>query len=386
MAERANIRGRLITWATERSGLAEAKLIERFPKYTEWVGEETKPTLRQLEDFANVTRTPLGYLFLLEPPIEELPIPYFRTLDDHPVERPSPDLLETVQIMQRRQDWMRDYLIEEKENALPFVGSVNINADIKTVAHNIRMTLKFETDWARQYTTWKDASVALREAIDAIGILVTKNGIVGNNTHRKLDIKEFRGFVLTDPYAPLIFINGADYEAAQLFTVAHELAHIWLGFGSSFNLFYLQPFNDEREKFCNKVAAEFLVAESELSNNWDEARQKQNPYKYLAGLFKVSEIVIARRALDLNYINRDQFFEFYNNYKEEQEEFFANRKKDKKQGGNYYNTQNVRLGKKFASAVFYAAKEGKILYRDAFRLTGLTGNTFDKYFERLGFV
>lgn len=321
MAERANIKGNILTWAVERSGLNETKLRERFPKYTEWITEESKPTLRQLENFANFTRTPLGYLYLLEPPQEELPIPYFRTMDDNPVEKPSPDLLETVQTMQRRQDWMREYLLDESENALSFVGSVNINSDIKTVAHSIRMTLQLESNWARQYSTWKDASVALREAIDAIGILVTKNGIVGNNTHRKLDIQEFRGFVLIDQYAPLIFINGADYEGAQLFTIAHELAHIWLGFGSAFNLFYLQPFNEEREKFCNNVAAEFLVPETELRLHWAEANQKHKPFKFLCNIFKVSEIVVARRALDLNFITREEFFAFYNNYKEEQDVF-----------------------------------------------------------------
>src|SRR6266498_148126 len=200
MAERVkvNIKGNLLTWAARRSGLPESKLIERFPHFHDWENEVDKPTLRQLEKFAKVTRAPLGYLFLEEPPQEQLPIPLFRTVKDRPVDTPSPELLETVQIMQRRKDWMRDFLVEEKENALPFVGSMNINTDVKIVAQNIRTTLGLEMNWPRKYNSWKDASVALRDAVDRIGILVTKNGVVGNNNWRKLDVEEFRGFVLAD--------------------------------------------------------------------------------------------------------------------------------------------------------------------------------------------
>jgi len=388
MAERirVSIKGELLVWARVRSGLTDRELIRKFPDLVKWENEEKKPTLNQLERFADKTHTPLGYLFLEHPPEERLPIPLFRTPKNEPISRPSPDLLETVETMQRRQEWMRDYLIEEKEDVLPFVGSVNINTDVTTVTESMRKVLGFNTNWAQQYTWWAQASVALREAVDNAGILVARNGVVGNNNWRKLNVEEFRGFVLADQYAPFVFINGADYEGAQLFTIAHELAHVWLGRDSAFNLLNLQPFDDEGEKFCDMVAAEFLVPQDELRTAWPEADQSDDPFAFLSRRFKVSSIVVARRALDLGFISRDRFFEFYKQYKDNLEERLEKRKKSKKKGGNFYDTQNVRIGKRFATAIFRAAKEGQVLYRDAFRLTGLYGNTFDNYFKKLGLL
>jgi Zn-dependent peptidase ImmA (M78 family) len=385
---RVNIKKSILVWARERSGIDQVVLETKFPALAEWEKGEKKPTLIQLEKFADVTRTPLGYLFLENPPKEELPIPLYRTPKNKPILRPSPDLMETVETMQLRQEWMTGYLIEEKQDVLPFVGSVDINTDPILVSESIRNVLKLKKDWAQQHAYWAAASYALREAIDNAGILVTRNGVVGNNNWRKLNVDEFRGFVLIGQYAPLIFINGADYEGAQLFTIAHELAHVWLGTGSAFNLLNLQPFDNATEQFCDKVAAEFLVPRSELQAAWRDVEKSDDRFDLLARRFKVSSIVAARRALDLQFISRDNYFEFYRKYKDDQDERLASMleklKRSKKQGVNFYNTQNVRIGKRFASAIYHATQEGRILYRDAFRLTGLYGNTFDNYFKRVG--
>jgi Zn-dependent peptidase ImmA (M78 family) len=379
------VKGGLIAWARDRSGLEVGELLHKFPKLTEWEKEVAHPTFKQLESLARKTMTPLGYFFLPNPPEETLPLPSFRTVKDRPIERPSPNLLETVQTMQRRQNWMHDFLIEEGAEPLPFVGSIGIDADIVDAARIVRSYLGLKEDWAQQYLWWKEALSALREAADGAGIILAKNGVVGNNPYRKLDVYEFRGFVLIDNHAPLIFVNGRDSEGAQMFTIAHELVHVWLGTSGLFNLVDMQPFDNEAERFCNHVAAEFLVPELKMREQWPEARRQGNPFKRLSKNFKVSPLVVARRALDLNFITHGQFIEFYVKYKDEQEELLLKKKKNKKSGGDFYNNQNVRVGKSFASAVIRAAKEGRLLYRDAFRLTGLHGRTFDEYSKRLGF-
>jgi Zn-dependent peptidase ImmA (M78 family)/transcriptional regulator with XRE-family HTH domain len=370
----------LITWARERSGLRTDALVKKFPKFREWERGEAQPTLRQLEKLAKSTSTPLGYFFLSEPPEDRLPIPDFRTLPGAQPRRPSPNLLETIHTMQQRQDWMRDFLIEEGQEAFAFVGSTSLQDDPHEVAARIRVALSLSNDWARQESSWTEALKTLREAAEGVGILVVINGVVGNNNRRKLNPNEFQGFVLADEHAPLIFINGADFKAAQMFTLAHELAHVWLGRGGVFNLEDMQPVNNDVELFCNRAAAEFLVPETELRSLWPEAQAIDEPFQFLARHFKVSPIVAARRALDLQLMNRQDFFDFYRQYQDDER-----RQRRTSSGGNFYATQGMRVSEKFASAVIRAAKEGRLLYRDAYRLTGLHGKTFDRYAEYLGF-
>lgn len=375
-----NVNHKLIRWALERSGRSVEGLARQFPKLGKWESGETQPTLKQLEALAKKTWTPLGYFFLPEPPQEKLPIPDFRTVSDRPVGSASPNLIDTLHTMQRRQVWMRDYLIDRGHDPLPFIASANLREPPVAVAQRIRQVIGAGDGWASQHGTWSDALRHLREVIEEAGILVAINGVVGNDNHRKLDTEEFRGFVLMDNYAPLIFVNGSDAKSAQMFTLAHELAHLWVGESALFNLSNMEPSEFAVEQFCNKVAAEFLVPAREFENYWPRARQEAEPFHAIARYFKVSPIVAARRAQDLGLIQQADFLTFFRSYQEDERRKAARTSG----GGNFYQTQNVRLGKRFARAVALAAKEGRLLYRDAYRLTGLHGATFDKYAKALG--
>lgn len=377
---RVEVQRELFGWARERAGLSFDALIERFPKLADWESGAKKPTLRQLEEFASATMAPLGYFFLPEPPEETLPVPDFRTLGDGPVRRPSPNLLDTVYAMQRRQAWLREERIEQGQEPLVFMRSTTAQAAPATVAAAIRRVLGVAAGWADLHRTWSEGLRALRAHIEEAGVVVVVNGVVGNNNHRKLDPREFRGFVLVDEYAPLVFVNGSDGKAAQMFTLAHELVHLWVGQDAVFNLRNMQPANVAVEQFCNRVAAEFLIPEAEMRDAWRTARNSAEPYQAIARRFKVSELVAARRALDLRLINQAGFFQFYNRYLETERRAAAS----KAEGGDFYATQNARVGRAFAQAVVQAVREGRLLYRDAFELTGLYGATFDKYASKLG--
>lgn len=370
----------LIRWAIERSGRSTETLARTLPKVSQWESGKAQPTLRQLERLAKKTWTPLGYFFLPEPPEERLPIPDFRTVGDTPIRRPSPNLIDMLHTMQRRQTWMREYLIEMGHERRGFVGSVKTSDNVYAVAKNIRGVLGMADGWASRIGTWTNALSILREAAEAAGIMVVINGVVGNDNHRKLDPVEFRGFVLSDDYAPLVFVNGADARSAQMFTLAHEVVHLWLGEGGLFNLLELQPSAHRVEQFCNKVAAEFLVPAKELRAFWQRVKAEAEPFHTIARQFKVSPIVAARRALDLDLIALPAFLEFFRGYQADERRKAARTKG----GGDFYNNQNVRVGKRFARAVMFAAKEGRLLYRDAYSLTGLYGATFDRYAKALG--
>ena len=375
------IQPRLIRWARERAGLAVGDLVEKFPKFPLWEMGDAMPTMRQLEALAVRTRTPFGYFFLPEPPEEELPITDYRTMKDGGIRRPSPDLLETVQTMQRRQDWMRDYLIEEGEDPLPFVGTASKSDRVAKTVEAIRHTLGLTEGWARGCGSWDDALRHFRNAVEGTGVLVATNGVVGNNTQRKLDVSEFRGFVLSDRYAPLVFVNGADAKAAQMFTLTHEVAHVWLGRGGLFDLPDVPGNGDSVEKYCNHVAAELLVPEIEFRERWSTARHAERPFADLARWFKVSEVVAARRALELRLMGLAEFDAFYDEYRKRLDSVRS--AKPKSGGGDYFRNQDVRLGRRFGYAVVRAAKEGRLLYRDAYALTGLRSGTFQRYMKHL---
>lgn len=378
---RVPVQPNMLKWARERVDLTPDDLRKSFPKIDEWEEGRTLPTLKQLEEFAKKTWTPFGYFFLKNPPEEKLPIPDFRTARDRQLHKPSPNLLETVHIMQRRQAWLRDYFIEEGFDPLPFIGSNDTDDEPEDVAGRMRQSIGIAEGWAAHNRTWTDALFDLRYKVEDAGIVTVWNGVVGNHTRRKLDVDEFRGFVLTDDYAPLVFVNSRDAKAAQMFTLVHEIAHLWLGKTGVLNFDDMQPADNETEKFCNVVAAEFLVPQAEMKAAWDDSKTMDEPFQQIARHFKVSPLVAARRALDLRYIDRETFFTFYNAYMEDDRRKLARQRKQP--GGDFYATIPLRLGRPFAEAVVRATKEGKLLYRNAYQLTGLHGETFDKLAAKL---
>jgi len=371
---RIAVKPEVLDWAVVRSGKDRAKLKKRFAKLDEWERGEIEPTLKQLEDFARATYTPLGYLFLDEPPEDKLPIRDFRTVMGIAPRRPTPNLLDTVHQMQRRQDWMREFLELHDASRLDFIGSATLQTPVIELANEIRRKLGIDASWAAGHASWEDALRALKQAIEEIRVLVFVNGIVDNNTSRPLDPEEFRGFVLTDAVAPLIFVNGNDAKGAQMFTLAHELVHLWLGETGVFALPNLQPYENRVEEYCNQVAAEFLVPAALLRVAWDRRANLERGFQPLARQFKVSALVAARRAQDEGLISRNEFLQFYRTQA---------RRATKKPGGDFFRTQNNRVGARFAMAVDRATREGSLLYRDAYHLTGLTGDTFKKYLKKI---
>ena len=374
MKNEVDINNNILIWAVERAGFNVDYIAEKIPNFTAWLSGDKKPTIKQLEKFSQKVHVPFGYLFLKTIPAETIPIPYFKRNDNNKV---SLNVYDTVLILQQRMQWLHEYLQNLDEPALPYVGSMTQNRNINEVVQSIRTTLGLEKTWAKEFTSWEEALKNLTLRVEDAGINIVFNSVVGNNTHRTINVDECRGFVLTDEYAPFMFINSADSKAAQMFTILHELAHIWIGRSAGFDLRELSAADDPVEKFCDKIAAEFLVPEEELKTQWEN---KNIEIKKLAHYFKVSQLVIARRLMDLAYISKDGFISFYSGYLKRIKE----RKESKKSsGGDFYKTQNRRIGTQFANFVRNAIKGNSILYRDAWQLTGLNGKTFDKFINQL---
>jgi len=363
---RVEVKPTLLRWARYRAGLDLDDLAGRFPRLADWESGERHPTIRQLEEFAKATRTPVGYLFLPEPPTERVPIPDFRTIGNRRIEHPSPDLLDTVYLCQQRQEWYRDFARSQGDESLRFVGSTTLRNDVQETATLIRDQLGFDLEARRQMPTWTEALRRFIEQADAIGVLVMVNGVVSNNNYRKLDPDEFRGFALSDPLAPLVFINGADTKAAQMFTLAHEIAHIWLGQSALSDIAPISTPTHDVERWCNEVAAELLVPLAVLRSEIRRNEELRDALDRLARRFKVSTLVILRRIHDVGVLKKEQFWRAY------QQELDRLSAIAKSSGGDFYLTQAARVGKRFARALVTSTLEGQTLHRDAFRLLGFS--------------
>ncbi len=387
MSVRVEVRPSVLEWARARSGVAPEDWDRRFPRFEAWLTGDAAPTLKQLEDFARKTHTPVGFLFLDEPPIEPVPIPDFRTVGDRPVgdyEAVSADLLDVVYTCQARQEWYRDHQLLNGEDPIAFVGTVTTATPVEAAAAAMGEVLGWNADARAECRTWSDALTRLRENAEAAGVLVMISGIVGSDTHRKLRPEEFRGFALADDYAPLVFINGADGKAAQVFTIAHELAHLWLGESALSDLDPAAVRDNVIERWCNQVAAELLVPMEEFRALFDPGSDLRAQLEPLAAQFRVSTQVILGRIREAGHLSWDGFFE---ELAVERDRIAAITSEAGGSGGNFYNTKPVQVSKRFAAALVASAFEGQTTYPVAFRLLGLKkASTFDSLAEHLGVV
>lgn len=380
---RVEVKPELLQWACNRSGRSVDELKEKddFKKLDAWLSDndETLPTFRQLEKFAKATYTPIGYFFLEEPPNERIPVTDFRTIGDIEVKQPSPNLLDTIYLCQQRQDWYRNEAKTTGDQPLKYVGSLTADEQVISAASVIRDTIEFDVEQRKQEETWTGALRQFIAQVEASGVLVMVNSVVGYNNHRRLDPEEFRGFALADPLAPLIFINGADTKAAQMFTLAHELGHIWLNQSGVTNNRTADIPENKNERWCNRVAAELLVPSHLIHEEFEPANELLSEVDRLAHHFKVSSLVILRRLLDEFILNKDEFWAAW------QTTFESLPPRKKNGGGDFFRNVGPKSSKRFARSIVISTREGRTTYTEAMRLLSISKvSTFKKFAQFLG--
>lgn len=379
------IKPEIINWILQQiqRGNVASPAIELLHK---WQNGEKTPTFKQIEDMSKKTNIPFGYFFLDKPPIEECPIVNYRTIDSISISEPSRNLLETLDLMTDIQDWMINYVIENGQDELPYVGSVSKNDCVNDIVNDIRKKLGLNIDWYTSSSTAADSFRYLKYAMENIGILVMMNGVVGNHTRKKLNVEEFRAFTLVNKYVPLIFINTCDSDAGKLFSILHELAHVWLGINS----FYNEPISvnmsdNTTEQLCNAVASELLVPTDMFILQWEQARGADlDNVEILAKHFKCSRYVIARKALDQHKISKKRYGEIISILTTQYKKWKNNQQENKNSGGDFYRTMGSRLDHRFVVALANSAKEGKTQYTEVYRLTNTNRKTFGKLLNKIG--
>ncbi|EQB98925.1 XRE family transcriptional regulator [Photorhabdus temperata] len=362
----ANINTAMLTWARERSGYSVSEFARKCgvseERLLRWESGEQAMTFNQAMQFAEKTHIPFGYLFLMTPPVEILPIPDLRTLDGRPVNQPSTELLDLVKLMLQRQEWYREYLKQQLTEPNPFAGRFSTHSDVNAIVEDIRRELQ-----VGQYPERGSSDDYYRDLvnrIESLGILVMRQANLGHHT-RPLQVEEFRGFAITDEYAPIIFVNHADAPGARLFTLTHELCHIWIG-QSGISDGDTRTSRKE-EVLCNAVAAEFLVPADEFTHLWQyDLEAWQDNLSPLELHFRVSSWMLARRALTLEFIQYDD----YTRYIAKQKAAWQEREKNGKGGPTYYRTKKAQISQPFSRAVVGQALSGQLLLREASMLLG----------------
>ena len=368
MADRVNIEGDRYRWAIQRAGLSVDDYIESHPNVavSEWIDGTKAPTIKQLETFAKSVNVPFGFLFLDTVPEEMVPFPVFRG-EAGRYDHFDLNVYDTVTIVKQRQDWLEDYLVENEIDTCPLVRSVNLSTPVSETVSKLRTFLNLDTRWAFSFIRTEAAVSKLTEQLENTGIFIAYNGVVGNNTHRTLKVTECRGFALVNSVAPYIFVNSADAAVAQMFTLIHETVHIMLGISAG-HAATDTLCHEREERYCDMVAAEFLVPAVELQKEWHCG------LKNCARKFCVSELVVARRAHDLHLMTDQEYREFWLLYIHRP----VKEKKDRS-GGSFYRTSLKRVGRMFAIHVNNAVKNSQLSYIEAYRLTGLHGSTYSNF-------
>ena len=384
MSTKAFLTGQVLRWARERDGLSRelaARTVNVTPgRIQAWEEERERPTINQAQTLAHRYNIPFGYLFLSEPPIDSLPLPDLRTVAGQPPRKPSPELLWTLRDAISKHDWYREYLELANAESLAFVASFSHTSSPLDIAESIRTTFAVNDEMRRKANTWERFLTLFVRQSEEQGVIVLRNGVVGNNTSRSLNVAEFRGFAISDDLAPLVFINSKDAKAAQIFTLAHEIAHLWIGESGVSNPDYRRKSDSQAndvERLCNRVAAELLVPAQNFRAQWDSGADIPTNVDRFGRLYKVSRFVVLRQAYDLGMLNDDTYWAYYEDFLK------ASHRADSESAGNFYTNLLARSSRKLTIALLSALAEGSVSYREASRLLNVRVGKLDSLPEHL---
>lgn len=379
-ATEALVTHQVLKWARQRRNISEADVAKRLgtspDKVRSWEAEsgDTHPTFRQAQNIAGVLNVPLGYLFLSEPPSLTTELPDLRTVSGAPVQNPSPDFLDQLFDVLRKQEWFSEFRESQEAEPVAFIGRYSLDTPPGVIAEDIRNVIGIDGEMRRRAGSWEAFLTAFVRRAEAAGVLVFRSGVVSGNTHRPLSVEEFRGFALSDEFAPAIFINSKDYKVAQTFTIAHELAHLWIGQSGVSNLNYALPPGQQInhiDRFCDKIAAEVLVPEADFLNRWDTSTETHDNVQALSRHYRVSRFVILRRAFETELVAQSEFDALYNNYRDDYHEPSGD-------GGDFYNLFFARNSTSLTFALLSATAEGQVSRLDAARLLNVRVQTVEK--------
>lgn len=380
------INPKIILWARNRIGMSQKELSFETGialAQIEAMESGTNPDAKSARKLAKALKIPFGFLFLKQPPIHDVRLPDLRTVNGHIPQSLSSTFIEQLTEVAIKQEWYRANQQQLGARPLSFVGKFSIHSDLALIADDMTRTLGLNEVDRGQFPNWSQFLDSLMQISDSLGVLLMRSGVAGNNPHAPLSIEEFRGFAISDTLAPVVFINGNDAIAAQTFTLAHELVHLWVGKTGISNVDFKHRSEqqaNEIERFCNRVAAEILVPQATFRAMWNDSYSVDRNIDRLSRHYRVSSLVVLRQALELDKVSP---VTYWRTFQEQRDAFSERPTKDKKKGGNFYSTLPFRNSKRLTRSVVQAVQEGTLSHRDAATLLGVRLPTFRELSDRM---
>ncbi|UUX35165.1 ImmA/IrrE family metallo-endopeptidase [Fundicoccus culcitae] len=344
-----------------------------------WLDGSKNPTFNQLMKLSKKLQVPLGYL-VVKKPVDDTPqILNYRTIDSKDMDHISRNLIETIKIVKNQQEFLLDYRKDNGFMPLDYVAKYTIDDDWNIIVQYARKILGIGEEWQKDLGRLYPLKY-FKKKLNDIGVVIQSNGIVRQNTHRKLDISEFRAFVSIDEYAPFVFINTNDTKNGQLFSLLHEFGHILLGESEVYNVdLTMNTDVNQLERICNKIASELLIPNIIFVESWNIPSDVEL-YEYVTDLakkFKVSKTVIARKALDNKLIKIEDYNFIAKRNVEEYNKYQAIAKEQDNNGIDYYNTIQSKVDPILFDSVKSSYYEGNIQYIEALNLLNIGSKGFE---------
>ena len=371
---RYEIKQTVLLWAIEESQKNMSDIESKFPKINEWITGASMPTMKQIENLASYLKIPFGYMFLATPPKSNIMKAEFRSIDNK-LPDVSKNLKDTLLEMDRSQSWMSEFRQDLGWDKLDVITSFEIQTTNNTttveIAKLAKTLLGLEEEWYLKCSTHEQAYNFLREKLESVGILVMQNGTVGFDTHRKLDLNEFRAFMLYDDYAPLIFVNGTDSPAGKIFSLMHEYIHILYQQDDIISE-SSQVEIKQNERKINHIAAEILMPKEVIKAKWVELEDKEELVRIdkISKLLKVSSYAVAVKLSEMKMI-ADHIVATIASQ--------SRNIKRSKSGGDFYKTYFTKMSSSFLKSVISQTESGNLSYTYAFKLLGgIKGNVYNE--------
>jgi Zn-dependent peptidase ImmA (M78 family) len=388
MSVKALITPKVLKWARETSKISiedAAKKMDRpVSTILEWESGNLQPTFKQAEKLAATYKRPLAVFFLPDVPSDFQVLQDFRRKDSAEI---STALIFMIREIQQKQKWLKTFLVENDQPKIDFIGKYSIDDSPESVAMYIRSVLEIdsiELGIENPFKEWINR-------VEANRIFVS----ISSNFHSRLKISsdDYKGFAISDSYAPFVFINSDEWETVKLFTLVHELAHLFIdksGISNDINIDFRESNISEYnpvEVFCNKVAANALMTYDIFKSVWENQKpSSQSDLINVAKVFGVSTLSVLYRAHNIGFLNHQTFESWKSVMDKEYSEFNTiylekelKKREGKKGGPNYYLLLSKRNGVEFSRVVLDSFRSGSIRGVELSNLLNLKVNKISNY-------